>query len=373
MKALIKIIVTLALFIILFPSILSIYNNITIRMDDDYVFSYQTPRPFIGGWSSISAPIIDENKIYFCAGYNWDNDNVYLIALDKSGVELWKSAIANSCEYFSSNHDFLAFQQTYKAPKENRQDPLSSSFTYKKRVLLASKGDGSFQTIDNAGFVGLNDKYLYFYRGKDKNLYQLDIKNKTETLLRIKEAKILRSDGSKVYIFTANDLYELQEETKNLNPIIRDKAFSYYSAYKAGNICFMTEDTSKRGYGPLFCLNTQTRELTKLGEAHIGLYLEILDGKVYWPDPERRLNAFSFSSKNHNVYESDYKILHIYDSADNKIIASGAHSAFIIDTNTMQITWQKDFPGWVKGLIKDGDKLFITEDNGGLYALKMPK
>ena len=162
-------------------------------------------------------------------------------------------------------------------------------------------------------------------------------------MLPINGVKTVRASDSKVYITTSNNLYELQEDTKNFLPIIKDKIFSYFSAYYSGYICFIAKDSPGQGTDFLYCLATQTGVLTKLGKAYIGLYLKIFDGKVYWPDTERRLNTFSLSSKNHIVYNLNNEISNIYGVVSDKIIASYADSAIILDPNTMQITWKKDF------------------------------
>lgn len=97
-------------------------------MDDNYVFSYQTSRPLLGGWSSMTRPLVDENKIYFCGGYGWWDDDIHLIALNKSGHKQWGKAILKPCGAFTANRDYLVLEQTYQTPKNKDEDQSVSSF-----------------------------------------------------------------------------------------------------------------------------------------------------------------------------------------------------------------------------------------------------
>jgi hypothetical protein len=364
-KRIVTVVLWLIVIILFLPFLVSKFNSLKLDLNENLVWSYKTARPFLGGWSSASKPIIDNQNVYFCGGYEWWNKDVHLIALDKTGKELWKKKINESCAYFSSNNDYLIFEQTYQYKFENSEQ--ASNFINKNRVVIAKKSDGSIISIDDVNLVGLTEKNIYFSRGKEKNLYRYEIANKSEHSIPVKGVLQLKILGSQAYLFTKDGLFELKNEEDKLKLIKENKFLSYYGVAQDYHVCFIAGGSNNQNDNGLFCLNILSNQIQKLGEAYIGWYLEIINGKVYWPDNEFRLNEYDFITENHKTYENSQKIKRIYDVISDKILASDAETAFLIDLKTMQSTWKQDFQGWIKGIVHDKGQFFITEDSGKIY------
>jgi hypothetical protein len=325
---------------------------------------------FAGGWSDVSRPLVNKERIYFCGGYGWWENDIHLIALDKTAKKIWQNKIFKSCENFSMNYAYLAYEQTYQAKKHKDEDNKTSNFVNKNRVVLTEMIDGKSLEIDEAKFIGLTNKNLYFTRGKNKNLYQYNINNKSEYLMPIRGARTLEILNNNVYIFTSNSMYKLENENNKPQLILKNKNFSYYTASKNNHICYILEGNN-RTENSLECLNINTKKAQNLGNAYIGLYLEIVEDEVFWPDNERRLNHFSFTENTHKVYPNK-KFARFYGMKNGIIMASDGHSGYAIDSDTMQTVWKEEFPGWIKGIVQDNGQVIITEDQGGLYILNSP-
>ena len=361
-------IVGISFFLFFFgPSI----NAIKVKMSSNFVAHYTTSRPlFAGGWSSVSRPLINKERIYFCGGYGWWENDIHLIALDKTAKKIWQNKIVKPCENFSMNNAYLAYGQTYQAKKHKDEDNKISNFVNKNRVVLTEMIDGKSLEIDEAKLIGLTNKNLYFTRGKNKDLYQYNINNKSEYFMPIRGARTLEILNNDIYIFTSNSMYKLENENNKPQLILENKNFSYHTTSKNNHICYILEG-SNRNENSLECLNINTNKAQNLGNAYIGLYLEIVEDKVFWPDNERRLNHFSFTENTHKVYPN-IKFSRFYGIKNGIIIASDAHIAYAIDSDAMQTVWKEQFPGWIKGMAQDNGKVIITEDQGGLYILSSP-
>jgi len=344
---------------------------------------YETPRPFFAGWSNASPPLIQNDMIYFCAGYEWDK-NVLLTALRKDGTVLWKTEFFSQCKHLNIINDRIYVGQRYvmKLPS-----PAASEYYGQTFVIDLNNG----QVIEKLPF-----QYSYI---ADDILYSLD---KNNILIHNLNGKIIRkvpvsypefiwlphlkNSPYRGLIRTNDGFLEINSKT-NKAEIVSDKGRRIFTIKSSDKyFCYTSYDTkydirkqNKNIDERIICRNKITWEnvfedkAEKIGCSTFYINNDYLFTQKIPCTDENGYIATNLTNKNKTLVQSkDIPRLELLYTSAETVIGELLSPRYVIIKDKMsgKTLWDFKSTGWMSGLVETKDAIYLYDDDGKLYMFK---
>lgn len=353
---------------------------------------YETHRPFLAGWSTVSAPVIQGDTIYFCAGYGWD-DEVSLSALRKDGTLMWKTLVQYRCNELAILDDKIyAGQEYYHIDHEKSKSgkPASGIITDYRTLVIDLKNGKVIQTFPfEYDYISQNN--IYRTDGKDDNLHIYD-------LLGVETKKITLPSPSFIWnrqtyrntetLRTRDGFWRLNPDTNNID-FVSDKGRKIHS-YKSSDkyFCYNSYDgkydirTQEKDIDARMSCRRQDNWEKVIEDIPItSLYgvFYVDNESLFMPKIANQDNegyiAINLASKEKVLIPSySNKIPRIepgYNSTENFYTEPISPTEIVVkDKLSHQEIWKFKSTGRIHGFVEGTDAVYIYDDDGKLYVFR---
>jgi hypothetical protein len=352
---------------------------------------YETHRPFFAGWSDVSSPVIQDDTIYFCAGYGWWDNEVSLSALKKDGTLIWKTLVQYRCNEMDIVHNKIYVGQNHyridheKSISEKPRNGIVRGF---RTLIVDSKNGEIIQTLPfEYSYISQNNIYstdnnnIYIY-----NLLGTKIKNISLPSPSFIKPHYPKNSDTSVLLRTHDGFWKIDTRTNNAEHI-SDKGRSIFD-YKSSDkyLCYTSYDAKY-----------DIKEQNKNIDERISCRRQDNWKKAIEDIPTTSIDCLTFymgndplfiqrnTCKNHEGYIAinlDTKEQLLIQSNSKKIsrIGLGYNSTthfFIELKNSREIIvknrqsnqdiWTFKSIGNVRGFVEESDAVYIYDDEGKLY------
>jgi len=210
-------------------------------------WAYDTPRPFLAGWSEVSRPLIQDDVVYFCAGYGWWDNEVSLSALRKDGTLVWKTMVQYRCNEMDILHDKIYVGQKYyhiNQEKAKSGTPGSGIIWNYRTLVIDPKSGKVIQTFPfEYDYASQNNIYKTASNDNNLRIYDLQgVEVKKIPLLSPSFVTNWQNNRNTPMLLTSDGFWNLNTDKNNIS-FLSDKGRKIHSYQNSDQyFCYTSYD-----------------------------------------------------------------------------------------------------------------------------------